>query len=115
MTNITNTEILMAVLASCGGCAIRYGELYKNLNRFKLSFFLIDLFIASFLGFFVFWFVTEENICSLTYAMLTNCLVGFLGSKVFDIASYFLYMKFGIDIKFIPKEENRNDSKRNPL
>lgn len=97
--------ILMALFASCGGCVIRYIETYKAIHQLKISFFILDLFIAAFQGFFLAWHLLDHHTeLAVSQVMVILILVGFLGSKIFDIASYLLYKKFGINIKFNNKD-----------
>lgn len=102
--HIANSSIILAVAASCGGCAIRYAEIYKTTNRIKISYFVIDLFIAAFLGFLSFWFLMEHRLCKESYAMLVNCIIGNMGSKLLDLGTYWIYSKLGINYKFHDKE-----------
>lgn len=113
--DVNNMAIFLAIVASMGGCCIRYANVYKHeVSRTKFSFFFIDLFISIFLGYFVFWFSLEELKIHMSKAMLINCYVGYIGSKVFDLGSYFLYKKCGFNIKFEKREDKIHDSKRYP-
>lgn len=110
---VTSSLILMALFASCGGCAIRYIELYKSYHKVKYSFLFLDLFISAFTGFFLFWFLMEHKSCSVPQAMILLNITGFLGSKLFDLGSYVLYKKLGINIKFTnSKGEDKDDCSR---
>lgn len=109
---ITQADLILAIIASVGGCAIRYGELYKrNGKKLALNYLFIDLFIAAFLGFFIFQYVMHEQICTIHQAMLLNCFIGFIGSKVFDIACYFIYLRLGIQLKFDENNKINNKTK----
>ena len=110
---IADSSIFLAIFAALGGCAIRYAEIYKNTNRIKFSYFVIDLLIAAFLGFLTFWVLMEHKLCKESYAMLVNCIIGNMGSKVLELGSYWIYSKFGINYKFEDRYRS-NDSKRNP-
>lgn len=92
--------ILMALLASCGGCIIKYSEIYKRKSLFKAGFLTADLITASLTGFFLTWFLIDQTDLQMAHIMLVLMLTGFLGSKVLDIGSYILYKKLGIQVKF---------------
>lgn len=122
LTYISTQAFVLAIMASIGGCAIRYATqiLDEPQVKIKLNYFLVDCFIAAFLGFFVFWFNIDELLMRTSKAMLINCCVGYLGSKILDVCSYLLYSKLGIQTKFnLPLEPKNtlsgedNDSTRN--
>lgn len=106
--------ILLAVMASVGGCLIRYATYLidesPNKKKLNLNYLIIDCFISAFLGFFVFWFNVDDLTMRTSRAMLINCMVGYIGSSILDTASYIVYQKFGIQFKHIKGEPN--DSKR---
>lgn len=104
---LTLPLILMALFASCGGCAIKYLERYKLYKKSKIGFLFADLFIAAFSGFFIMWLLMEHDYCSVPEAMLILATTGFFGSKLFDIGSYLLYKKLGVNIKFNLDQEIR--------
>lgn len=111
--SMTVSVILMALLASCGGCIIRYAEIYKHKYSFKLSFLLVDLITAGLSGFFFTWFLLDHVNILLSQVMLILMITGFIGSKILDIAAYILYKKLGIQIKF-NKDINNDISKQRP-
>ena len=104
MIELTNSLLILAVMASIGGCAVRYASLFVNdaIERLRLRYFIIDCLCAAFLGFFVFWFNIEELEMHTAKAMLINCLVGYFGAKGLDLASYVIYKKLGINFKYEP-------------
>lgn len=118
---LTLPLILMALFASCGGCAIKYLERYKLYKKIKIGFLFADLFIAAFSGFYIMWLLMEHDYCSVPEAMLILATTGFFGSKLFDIGSYLLYKKLGVNIKFnldqelrTIEEKKQDDSTGNP-
>ena len=118
--DLTLTVILMALFASCGGCAIKYLERYKLYKKIKIGFLFADLFVAAFSGFYIMWLLMEHDYCSIPEAMLILATTGFFGSKLFDIGSYILYKKLGVNIKFnldqeiqTIEEKKQDDSTRN--
>lgn len=104
---LTLPVILMALFASCGGCAIKYLERYKLYKKIKIGFLFADLFVAAFSGFYIMWLLMEHDYCSVPEAMLILATTGFFGSKLFDIGSYILYKKLGVNIKFNLDQEIR--------
>ena len=66
------------------GCAIRYGELHKK-KAAAFSWFLIDSFIAIFMGYITWLELTVELEISLVHTILVCMLVGNIGSKVLTI------------------------------
>ena len=118
---LTLPVILMALFASCGGCAIKYLERYKLYKKIKIGFLFADLFVAAFSGFYIMWLLMEHDYCSVPEAMLILATTGFFGSKLFDIGSYILYKKLGVNIKFnldqeiqTIEEKKQDDSTRTP-
>lgn len=109
----TYTIILMVLFASAGGCLVRYTEIYKAKQTVKLGFLFSDIFIACFQGFFIGWYIIEHYVdISTSQLMCILAIIGYLGSKIFDIASYFIYKKLGVNVKF--NKEVEDDSKRTP-
>ena len=97
---MTFSVIFMALLASCGGCIIKYSELYKRRSLFKIGFLAGDLLTAALTGFFLTWFLLDQTDLMMSHVMMVLMLTGFLGSKILDIGSYILYKKLGIQAKF---------------
>lgn len=97
---MTLSAIFMALLASCGGCIIKYSELYKRKSLFKIGFLAGDLLTAALTGFFLTWFLLDQTDLEMSHVMMVLMLTGFLGSKILDIGSYILYKKLGIQAKF---------------
>ena len=111
---ITNTTIMLAVVAAVGGCLVRYATLYKETpHKLRIVYLVMDTFIAAFLGFFTFWITMEELNLSIALGMAVNCVVGFMGAHVFNLGSYLLYKRYGINVKFSPdlESEKRCDCK----
>ena len=42
------------IFCSCAGCLIRYINIYKETNKIKVSFILLDLLVSAFIGFLIF-------------------------------------------------------------
>lgn len=99
---ITTQEVILAVIASVGGSVIRYAIylLNEEQDKFRLHHFFIDCVIATFLGFFVFLFNIDALEMQYSMALLINCIVGYLGSRIFDIGTHLLYKRLGIHDKF---------------
>lgn len=82
--------LLMALIASLGGCFIRQSTEYKAGKSIRWQVLVIDDFIALFLGFYSFWYVIEDFKPSLVNACIINIIVGYLGSKVIEISKNIL-------------------------
>ena len=110
--------VAMAVFASCGGCVVRYVEEFKAGHNIKIGFLLADIVMAGFLGFFTAWHLFDHTPLQVSHVMIILVVLGFIGSKILDIASYILYKKLGINVKFRNsrlefEEDDKNDSTRN--
>ena len=103
--------ILMTLFASCGGALLRYAEEYKIVKRIRFSFLLCDVISSGFFGFFLSWYLLEEGIVNLPEIMLILIISGFLGSKVFNIASFFIKKRLGINFKFYPIDQDNSKLK----
>ena len=78
--------LALALIAAVGGCMVRQSTEYKTGKVIKWQFLVIDWGIALFLGFYTFWYITDEIETSLINACLINIIVGYLGSKVIEIS-----------------------------
>lgn len=125
--------MILAIVASCGGTALRYIEETRFLKKLRTGFMFADLIGSAFTGFFLGWYLLDADLLNLPEVMLVLILAGFLGSKIFNLVSYILFKKLGINLKFVknvvldipqvhhePKEpvpldkEKEDDSKRHP-
>ena len=97
--SIESTPILLAIIASLGGCAIKYIEVFKTTGKVNFLYFLLDLMVAAFLGFFTFNFSIEYLNLKESYALIVNCIIGSLGSKTLDILSDIILKKYNVGYK----------------
>lgn len=93
--------MILAVVASCGGTALRYIEETRFLKKLRPGFMFADISGAAFTGFFLGWYLLDSEILALPEVMLVLILSGFLGSKIFNLVSYVLFKKLGINLKFV--------------
>ena len=89
----------LILFSTLGGCIVRYLSEYKKGKQLKLRFILIDMLISSFLGYLTFWFLIENTSFNMSLCAISTCIVGNLGSKVFDIIQFILFEKIGYRIK----------------
>ena len=101
---ISLTIVILTIVASCGGTMLRYIEEARALKKFRFAFLCADLLGSAFIGFYVGWYLLHSHLLKLPEVMLVLILTGFLGSKVFNLISYFLAKKFGINLKYIKDE-----------
>lgn len=101
---ISLTIVILTIVASCGGTMLRYIEEARALKKFRFAFLCADLLGSAFIGFYVGWYLLHSHLLELPEVMLVLILTGFLGSKVFNLISYFLAKKFGINLKYIKNE-----------
>lgn len=94
-----SSSIWLAIIASLGGCAIKYVEVFKTTGKVNFLYFLLDLIVAAFLGFFTFNFSIEYLNLKESYALIVNCIVGSLGSKTLDILSEIIFRKYNVEYK----------------
>lgn len=104
--------VIVAVVCSIAGCLIRYMNLWKHNKRIKLSFLICDILTAAFLGYLAYWVIAEHGILKPSYASVITCFIGNIGSRVFDIASWYLHTKFGLPNFKYNKEGGQDDSTR---
>lgn len=97
----STSVMILAIVASCGGTALRYIEETRFLKKLRAGFMFADLTGAAFTGFFLGWYLLAADILELPEVMLVLILAGFLGSKIFNLASYILFKKLGINLKFV--------------
>lgn len=102
--------LVLALLASMGGCSIRYATDYKDNGSIKYSFFIIDLLIAVFLGYFSFWYSIEELHFKSINAILNNIVIGNLGSRFFSIIQNIFLARLNIFLEKILGEPISLDS-----
>ena len=86
LNTLLQNGLIFALVASFGGCIIRQSSEMRARKSTSLKFLLMDWFIAVFLGFYTFWFVYEEIRPTTANACGINIIVGYLGSRIIEIA-----------------------------
>lgn len=117
---ITIQDIILAVVASVGGCVVRYAIYLLNEEqiKFKLHYFFIDCAIAAFFGYFAFLFNIDALGMKASQGLLINCIGGYLGSRCLTLLMHYVNKKTGLPMhtshphKMNDKGEN-HDSKGN--
>lgn len=104
----TSSTPYLILFSTLGGCFVRYLNEYKKGIVLSIRFILIDMLISSFLGYLTFWFLYENTNFNMSLCAIATCIVGNLGSKVFDIVQFILFNKLG----YKPNGENY-DCQRN--
>ena len=87
----------IALFASMGGCLVRYFEEFKHTGRFNFTWLVADLVTSGFVGYLAFWLLIENTTLTVSQCAVATCLVGNLGSRVFDILRFLICRKLGLD------------------
>ena len=98
-TSWSVASLVIAIVASLGGGAVRYREEMRYTKRFSVWGFLFDMFTSCFVGFLAFWVCHDvlrqpEALCA--------CAAGFagnLGASVFDFGKHALRSRLGMGDK----------------
>lgn len=102
----------IAVGCAIAGCLIRYLNHYKIKGRIKISYLIGDILVAAFLGYLFYWIIAEHKIVAPSYASAITCIVGNLGSRVFDIISWYVYTRYGLpNFKYGDKYDTTGNQK----
>lgn len=96
---------LIAGLSAVLGCYIRYINTWKRTGQIKIGFMIADIIGSAFTGLLAFWVITDYHLIRPSYAAVITCIIGNMGSRIFDIISYYLHMKYGVPIKYEKKDE----------
>lgn len=101
----------IAIIAALMGCLIRYTVLHKQHDAtVKLIYFVSDMITSGFLGYLAYWYIVQEGVATPVQGTIASCVIGNLGSRVFDYISYILHSKFkGINFKY---ESSSNDKEK---
>lgn len=87
------------------GCIIRIVNDYKHGTKIKLILALIDICTSIFLGYVSSWLILENTDFSLSMCTFVVLVIGYLGSRVFDLITFIINKKIGYT-----NGENKNDS-----
>lgn len=101
---LTSSTPYLILFSTLGGCFVRYLSEYKKGKKLQLKYVLIDMLVSAFLGYLTFWFLLENTNFNMSLCAIATCIVGNLGSKVFDILQFIIFEKLG----YRPKGE-KND------
>ena len=104
----TSSTLYLVLLSTLGGCFVRYLNEYKKGIRLSLRYILIDILISSFLGYLTFWFLYENTNFNMSLCAIATCIVGNLGSKVFDIVQFIIFNKIGYKFNGENYDSQRN-------
>lgn len=92
---LTSSTPYLILFSTLGGCIVRYLSEYKQGKHLELKYILIDMIVSSFLGYLTFWFLIENTNFNMSLCAISTCIVGNLGSKVFDILQFIVFEKIG--------------------
>ena len=122
MFNYFTVDTAIAMLFAFVGCSIRYGELHKK-KLASFSWYIIDAFIAIFLGYITWLELTVELEVSLVHTFLVCMLVGNIGSKTLNIVKAIVVHKLESlvshlvpnlkDYIYVEDKENKDDKHTN--
>lgn len=106
--------VLIAVVCAVAGCLIRYVNQYKTKGAIKISYLICDILTAAFLGYLAYWVIADYGILKPSYASVVTCFIGNMGSRVFDILSWYMHTRLGMPNFKYNKERGQDVStKRN--
>lgn len=83
--NLINEGLIIAMIAGCVGCFVRYAETFKQKGHIAIKGFIIDELCAIALSFYAFWYVIDELGMKPINACLVNIVIGFSGVKAMEL------------------------------
>lgn len=89
---LTGTSAWLALFTAAGGCLVNYISEYRRSGRLHFRWLVADLTTSCFLGYLTFWFMIDYGF-TLSECAIGTCVVGNLGSRVFDIVRFSLTKK----------------------
>lgn len=95
LTNITIPYSPFIGFIAMIGSIIRIVNDYKHGSKIKITLALIDIVISIFLGYFSSWFLLENTTFNLSTCSFVILIIGYLGSKIFDLISFIINKKIG--------------------
>ena len=104
LTNITIPYSPFIGFIAMIGSIIRIVNDYKHGSKIKVTLAVIDILISIFLGYVSSWFILENTDFNLSTCTFIILIIGYLGSKLFDLISFVIYQKIGYS------KENKHDS-----
>lgn len=103
---------IMAIMCALGGCLIRYSSMWKKGVPIKFGYLISDAFTAMFIGYLTYWLIVEHVTLKPSHVCLLCCIVGNLGSRVFDFIAWYAHKKYGIPNFKFGEETNGTDAER---
>lgn len=106
-TILFDLNLLQVLLASLGGCLLRYLVDAKEGKHFHIAMCIADCIAAVFLGYYAYEYAVRELHLSLFYSSLLNIIVGYVGADGVNIAKSILIKK--VKKHFQVEETNENE------
>lgn len=89
---LTGSSAWLALFTAAGGCLVNYISEYRHSGRLHFRWLVADLTTSCFLGYLAFWFMIDYGF-TLSECAIGTCVIGNLGSRVFDIVRFSLTKK----------------------
>lgn len=103
----------IAIGCAIAGCLIRYLNTYKLKGRIHIPYLIGDVLTAAFLGYLFYWVIADHQVLKPSYASVITCFIGNLGSRVFDIISWYAHTRYGLPNFKYDKNGDQDVTKRN--
>lgn len=102
-------DLIKVLMASLGGCLIRYLVDYKDGKVVHFWVCVLDCIAAIFLGYYAYLYVIEEMHISILHAAIVNIVVGYVGADGVNIAKSIIMKK--VNARFgVSTQENNNEN-----
>lgn len=102
----------IAIGCAVAGCLIKYLNEYKRGKAIKISYLLGDVLTSAFLGYLFYWVIADTKMLSPSYASVVTCFIGNIGSRVFDILSWYVHTRYGLPNFKYENNEGQDVTKR---
>lgn len=86
---LTGSSAWLALFMAAGGCLVNYLTEYRMSGKLNLRWLAADLLTSCFLGYLAFWLMVDYGF-TLSECAIGTCVIGNLGSRVFDIVRFAL-------------------------
>ncbi len=106
---ILQEDLIKALIASVGGCLLRYLVDYKDGKKSHLLVCFMDCIAATFLGYYTYLYVIEEMHLSTLHGSILNVVVGYVGADGVNIAKSIIVKK--LKTRFNVQENENEDTK----
>lgn len=107
---LTGSSAWLALFAAAGGCLVNYLTEYKQTGKLNIRWMLADLATSGFVGFLAFWFLLDKGF-TLSECAIATCIVGNLGSKIFDIVRFIISAKLRMPMQLTDTNSKNEDRK----